>query len=281
MNGNEVDLSEAFPWNGSIVRWARFGHGPPVVLCHGTPWSSFVWRTTIDALRDGRTVFVWDMLGYGQSDKPDGDVSLRAQGELLAALVDHWQLDVPDIVAHDFGGTVCLRAHLLHGVPVRSFALVDVVALRPWGSPFFRLVAEHPDVFAALPPNLHEALIREYIGGASGPGLRPEVHDALVAPWLHDGQAAFYRQIAQADEKYTEEAERFYGDVKVPTLIVWGTADEWIPIDRAHRLASFIPNSTVKIIDGAGHLVQEDRPAELANVTRSWLLPDHDTIWEL
>lgn len=61
--------------------------------------------------------------------------------------------------------------------------LIATVILCRWmsatalGSPFFGLVAEHADVFAALPPNLHEALLREYISGASGPGLRPEVLD--------------------------------------------------------------------------------------------------------
>ena len=211
------------------------------------------------------------MIGYGQSDKPDSDVSLASQGQLLTALVHDWGLDAPDVVAHDYGGAVALRAHLLHGMQLSSFALIDVVALRPWGSPFFKLVAGNADVFAALPANLHEALLREYISGASGPGLRPDVLEELVAPWLGDGQAAFYRQIAQADERFTAEVEPRYGDIEAPTLIVWGDADEWIPADRAHRLAKAVPNSTVEIIEGAGHLIQEDSPAELTAVIWRWL----------
>ena len=225
----------------------------------------------IEALSSKRSLYVWDMLGYGQSDKPDGDVSLGTQGELFAALVDHWGLETPDVVAHDYGGAVALRAHLLHGVDVRSLALIDVVALRPWGSPFFRLVADHAEAFSALPPNLHEALIREYISGASGPGLRPEVLDALVEPWLGEGQAAFYRQAAQADERFTDEVEPLYGDIRVPTLIVWGTDDQWLPADHAQRLAEAIPNSTLEFIERAGHLIQEDCPAELTRTINRWL----------
>jgi pimeloyl-ACP methyl ester carboxylesterase len=271
MVANTVDLAEGFEWSGSVVRWSRFGEGSPVVLCHGTPWSSFVWRSIVDVLRPNHAVYVWDMLGYGQSDKPDGDVSLGVQGALLASLVDHWGVDVPDVIAHDVGGAVALRAHLLHDMPVRSFVLVDVVALRPWGSPFFRLVSRHADVFTELPSNLHEALIREYINGASGRGLSQSVLDELVAPWLGIGQAAFYRQIEQADEGFTAELESLYAGIDVPTLIVWGTADNWIPVDRAQRLAAEIPNSSVELIDGAGHLVQEDNPDELEAAIAGWL----------
>ena len=146
-----VELTEVFEWNGSIVRWSRFGGGSPVVVCHGTPWSSLVWRSTIDVLKQNHAVYVWDMIGYGQSDKPDADVSLATQGALLVALGGPMNLNSPDVVAHDYGGAVALRAHLLHGMPVGSFVLVDIVALRPWGSPFFRLVAQNADVFVALP----------------------------------------------------------------------------------------------------------------------------------
>jgi pimeloyl-ACP methyl ester carboxylesterase len=211
------------------------------------------------------------MVGYGQSDKPDGDVSLAVQGELFAALIDHWRIDPPDVIAHDFGGAVALRGHLLHDVAVESFALIDVVALRPWGSPFFRLVGQNAEVFAALPANLHEALLREYINGASAIGLRREVMDALVAPWLGAGQAAFYRQIAQADERFTDEIEPCYRDIDVPTLIVWGTDDVWIPPDRAERLHRLIPNSVVHYIEGAGHLVQEDQAAALTDTIQRWI----------
>ncbi len=154
---------------------------------------------------------------------------------------------------------------------INALALVDVVALRPWGSPFFKLVTNNPGVFAALPANLHEALLREYIGGASAVGLRPEVLEELAAPWLGDGQGAFYRQIAQAHERFTKEIENSYSDLQMPTLIVWGEDDTWIPIDRAARLAAAIPNSSVEIVERAGHLVQEDAPARLLLAIRRWL----------
>lgn len=243
-----------------------------MVLCHGTPWSSYVWRHLTARLASSHQVYLWDMLGYGQSAKPAGDVSLAEQGRLLAALLTHWELDTPKVVAHDFGGAVVLRAHLLHQVPMRSLALADVVALRPWGSPFFRLVAENPQVFTALPPNFHRALLEEYIAGAAHLPLSASVRDALVNPWLgSEGQAAFYRQIAQADQRHTDELEHLYASIHVPTLIVWGVEDRWIPVDRATKLHQVVKGSRLELIENAGHLVQEDQPDRFNSLLADWL----------
>ena len=64
----------------------------------------------------------------------------------------------------------------------------------------------------------------------------------LVSPWRGaEGQDAFYRQIAQADQRYTDEVEPRYPEIGIPVLVVWGQQDTWIPVDRAHRLGELIP----------------------------------------
>jgi pimeloyl-ACP methyl ester carboxylesterase len=246
-----------------------------VVFCHGTPWSAALWQPIAEALSTEFTVYLWDMLGYGTSTMTEGqDVSLATQAELLTALLDHWQLDSqPHVVAHDYGGAVSLRAHLLHGAAYRSLALVDVVALAPWGSDFFRLVAENASVFARLPPSLHEALVRAYIAGAAHHPLTATAHDMLSEPWLGaTGQSAFYRQIAQADQRYTDEIEPLYPTIAIPALVMWGVEDTWIPVDRAHRLAQSIPDAELTLIPNAGHLIQLDAPAAVTATLQRWIL---------
>jgi pimeloyl-ACP methyl ester carboxylesterase len=267
------ELSERFVWRGRTVRWAREGSGPPVVFCHGTPWSSQLWAPFATALRSEFTAYLWDMPGYGVSSKdPAHEVSLDVQGELLADLLTHWQLAGPHVVAHDYGGAVALRACLLHGAEYASLALVDVVALAPWGSPFFRLVRDNTEVFMALPQPIHEGALRAYIGGASHGTLTGAQYDLLTGPWRDElGQAAFYRQIAEADEAYTDEIEPHYGSLDLPVLVIWGREDTWIPIERAHRLTAAIPGAKLEIIDDAGHLIQLDQPARLATTLHRWL----------
>ncbi|AZG43876.1 alpha/beta fold hydrolase [Gordonia insulae] len=273
MNDNTT-LTRSAQWEGRTVVWDRFGSGEPVVFLHGTPWSSALWRETADACARGFSVHLWDMPGYGGSSKePEHPVDLGVQARLFAHLLDLWELDRPHVVAHDIGGAVALRTALLHGAHYRSLCLVDVVALRPWGSPFFTLVHDNPDVFAALPAAIHRGVLEAYIRGAAYRQLRPDDLDMLMSPWLDDaGQAAFYRQIAEADQMFTDAIEPAYPTLGIPTHIVWGREDTWIPVDRAHRLHDLIPGATVSEIAGAGHLIHFDAPAALTAEILRWLI---------
>lgn len=274
---------EIFEWQGRRIAWDRAGSGPAVVFCHGTPWSSALWRPFAKALSEDFTVYLWDMPGYGRSSKDaDHPVDFGVQAEAFRALLAHWALDRPHVVAHDYGGAVSLRAHLVHGVPYASLLLADAVAIPPSGSPFFRLVKEHPDVLAQVPPYIHEALVRAYIGNASFRELREADLAELTAPWLgEEGQPAFYRQIAAYDERYLADNEAELGRVDLPVRVLWGAEDTWIPASIGERLAAGIRGATFTPVAAAGHLIQLDAPVTVATELRSWLtsvspgLPGH------
>jgi pimeloyl-ACP methyl ester carboxylesterase len=268
-----VQLTERFDWQGRQIAWGRAGHGPPVVFCHGTPFSSLLWQPFAESLSRDFTVHVWDMPGYGRSSKSaEHDVGFGTQSAALAALLDHWGLSRPHVVAHDVGGAVSLRTHLLHGVPYASLLLVDVVAVPPVGSPFFRFVQAHPDVLGELPAFIHAAIVRAYIQGASAGTVSADTIEALTDPWTGDeGHPAFYRQIADFDEAYLVEIEGLLGGIDIPVRILWGTDDAWLSPTVAERLRRLIPGATLSLIAGAGHLVQHDAPAALADEIRAWL----------
>ena len=137
----------------------------------------------------------------------------------------------------------------------------------------FRLVANNHAVFAAQPPAVHRGAVEAYISGASHNGLRTDQLGMLVDPRSTPaGQVAFYRQIAEADVRFTDEIQSRYSTIDLPVKIVWGGADTWIPVERAHELGRAIPGSSVEIIADAGHMIQLDAPAELAVALHRWLL---------
>lgn len=251
---------------GGVVRFAVFGAGPALVLVHGTPWSSFSWSRVVPILARHFTVYVYDMPGYGQSEMRDGqDVSLGIQNKVLGQLLDHWQLRKLFIAGHDFGGATVLRAHLLDGRDFLAIALLNAVALAPWGSPFFAHVRKHVQAFEGVPPYIHRAIVEAYIRGAMSGRIAEADFTALVAPWLPElGQRAFYRQIAQADQRFTDEVESRYSAVRCPSLVIWGEDDPWIPLATGQRLHERIPGSRLEAVAGAGHLVQLEAPEAVA-----------------
>lgn len=260
MGGWQLDQRYAF--RGETVRYGSVGDGPPIVLVHGTPFSSYVWHRIAPHLAGRHRVYYFDLLGYGRSAKRDGqDVSLGVQNVLLGELLEHWGLHRPHVVGHDFGGTTALRAHLLDGLDFQTLTLIDPVALAPWGIGLDRHVRAHEEAFRLLPPDIHEAIVSAYVRGAISRELPRDELAPYLRPWLErDGQAAFYRQMAQFDQRWTDEIEQRYGEIRCPALILWGEQDQWLPVEHGHRLANLIKHAALQVVAGAGHLVQEDAP---------------------
>ena len=255
-------LDRTYSFRGQAVRYGVMGDGPPMVLAHGTPFSSYVWHRIAPYLAEFHQVFVFDLLGYGQSEQRDGqDVSLGVQNDLLSELLVHWRLDRPDVVAHDFGGTTALRSHLLNRREFHSLTLIDPVALAPWGIGFDRHVRAHLAAFQDLPADMHRAILTTYVRGALARPLSDDEFAPYLRPWLGaTGQAAFYRQLVQFDQRFTDDIEGRYGEVRCPTQILWGEEDRWLPIEQGRRLSTLIPGARFRPVSGSGHLMQEDAP---------------------
>lgn len=260
---NSLALPEVFHFEGQAVRWGRLGNaGPALVMVHGTPFSSHVWRRIAPLVATHYQVFYFDLLGYGQSEQAEGqDVSLGVQNRLLAALLTHWGLEQPHVLAHNFGGATALRAHLLDQAAYASLTLIDPVAIAPWGSPLIKHVRHHEQAFSGAPAYVHDAIVNAYIRDAVFRPMHPDDLQAYVTPWTGDvGQAAFYRQIAQMDQQFTDDIEPRFDQIKCPVMLLWGEEDEWIPVEQGDELARRLPGVKYVRVPAAGHLVQEDAP---------------------
>jgi pimeloyl-ACP methyl ester carboxylesterase len=262
--GGKWNLPNVFEFGGQKIRWGMIGEGAPLVFVHGTPFNSVIWRRIIPYFSNHRRVYFYDLLGYGQSEMREGEnVSLGVQNKVFAALLEHWGLESPDVVGHDFGGTTVLRAHLLDAKNYRSLTLIDPVAFAPLSRPgsLSHHARRHEGAFAELPAFVHRAIIPAYISSAAHKPLLPETMAHYAEPWLSEfGQPAFWRQIAQFDDNYADEVESIYEQIRCSVMILWGEEDRWISVEDGHKLASMIPGSIFKVIPDAGHMVQEDAP---------------------
>jgi pimeloyl-ACP methyl ester carboxylesterase len=265
------NLPHKFEFEGRHVKYGIKGEGEPLILVHGTPWSSFNLRHLIRDLSCHYRVYYFDLLGYGQSDKSEADVSLGIQNKLLDALIDHWKVESPFVVGHDFGGTTVLRNHLLDKRNYSKIVVIDPVALSPWGSPFFKHIEKHEVAFSSVPDYIHSAIVEAYVKTAAHQKLDQDTIDGILAPWISEqGKPAFYRQIAQADSRFTDEFQGKFDEVNAPVLILWGEEDKWIPCEQAYLLKNKIKSSKLVTVPNSGHLVIEENPAMLAAEIRTF-----------
>ncbi len=260
-----LNLNERFSYNGRTIAWGSMGHGDPLVLVHGFPWSSQAWRAIAPWLAKTHRVYFFDMLGTGLSEKPaNQNVSESVQSDLLGALIGHWNLRRPQVIAHDFGGLAALRGHFVHGIEYGKLHLINAVAMLPSGSPFYAHVANHEPAFAGLPDYAHEALFRAYIQAAAHHCLREEAIQIYFKPWSGaEGKAAFYRQIAHAEQGNIAQAQKLYGATDFDIHLTWGMRDTFIPPEQGRALYDLINANSFTPISDASHLVHEDDPAAL------------------
>jgi pimeloyl-ACP methyl ester carboxylesterase len=264
----------AVPWrlrerarlSGGVVAHDRLGHGPPIVLVHGTPTWSFLWRRVAPILAADFTVHMFDLLGYGDSESREGlDVSIGAQARMLVELLDLWGLDNPSIAGHDIGGAILLRAHLVDRRAFERIALVDSVVFNPWLTPTTMHIRAYLETYQTMPVHIYEQVVRAHLRTAVHHALDEETLAGYMAPWSGTaGQAAYFRKIAQFEEADTAVLEPALARIKVPTLIVWGEEDAWIAPAVAERLHRAIGASRVSLISDAGHFCPEDAPEAVA-----------------
>jgi pimeloyl-ACP methyl ester carboxylesterase len=265
-------LSKTYDSAGGVVAYDVLGDGPPVVLVHGTPSWSYLWRNVAHELTQRFTVYVCDLLGYGNSEKREGqDVSLAAQTRMLVELLELWQLDEPCIAGHDIGGAITLRLMLLEERRFRRVALCDAVAIAPWITPFSRHVQRHLEAFQTVPEHIHRQMIAAHLRTAIARDISDAELEPYLLPWLGPvGQAAYYRQVAQFDERYTREIEPRYGEIRTPTLVLWGEQDGWLAHEFGGRLADAIPDARLLSVANAGHFIPEDQTRFVADALASF-----------
>ena len=269
------------------IHWTRVGDPSksPLVFVHGTPWSSVVWHDLALALETRHCIYLYDHPGFGLSPQiyrldgkeTDLDPSLTQRAQASAALFQHWNLlEKPHIVAHDNGGLVSLRLFLEHEIGFASLCLIDVVAMGPFGLPFFKVVANNLSVFQALPASFIEGLARSYIRSAAHKPLSSAIEDLLAKQWTDSGSqgtARYLQEIVQAHNRSTDGLEEQYSQVgkQIPIKIMWGTKDSWIPSETASKLFAALNARELVLIEDAGHLVQHDQPSKLASEVAVWL----------
>lgn len=267
--------------NGTRIAHGVYGEGDPVVLIHGTPSSSLIWRNVLPILTSaGYKVHVFDLLGYGLSERPwdpSIDTSISGQVPIVETLFQHWGLEKAHVVAHDIGGGIAQRLGIHSPHLFRSLTLIDVVSFDSY--PSKRTQEQMQKGLGALikaPDEEHAAHFREWL--LSAVHEQDKFTDSSLETYLGYisgpvGQASLVQhQIRHYDNKHTMEiADRVSELGRIPVQLIWGAQDSWQVTDWAHKLHGAIPGSQLHILEGCGHFSPEDGPGEIAELVKRFI----------
>ncbi|HLI31471.1 MAG TPA: haloalkane dehalogenase [Solirubrobacteraceae bacterium] len=253
------------------------GDGEPVLLVHGEPTWSYLWRKVIPPLRAaGYRCIAPDLIGFGGSDKPT-DISFYTYDRLcasLGALVEALELQGATIVVHDWGGPIGLRVAVEHAERFARIVIMDTGLFtgrqrmsEAWLA-FRDFVARTED----LPIGLLVAR-----GCASEPPA--EVVAAYEAPFpspaAKAGARALPLLIPLSEDAPGAAAGRAVLDAlrvdSRPKLMLWADADPVLPARTGAAFAQALGLEPPLPIAGAGHFLQEDRGEEIGARIAEWL----------
>jgi pimeloyl-ACP methyl ester carboxylesterase len=255
------------------------GKGPPVLLLHGFGASTFTWRHVIPELAQTHRVIAVDLKGFGQSDKPfDERYSVLDQAELLAQLIEDKDLRDLTLVGHSFGGGVALRLALdandrLGGRIVR-LVLLDSIAYPQQIPVFFRLL-DMPLVSQVgvrmVPPSVQTRVALQ-IAYHDDSKIDPEQVEIYAAPLkTAAGKHAIVQSARQIVPEDIDTLPERYKTITLPTLILWCDHDRIVPLDVGLKLRRTLPNSTLRLVEGCGHMPQEEQPETTLTLLKGFI----------
>lgn len=245
---------------GMRVHLRDEGLGYPVLLLHGMFASLHCWDGWADTLKADYRVIRVDLPGFGLTGpRPGGDYRPVRDTEFIAALVDTLGLERFVIVGNSFGGQVAWHFTLAHPERVTGLVLVNAAGHPRPDTPLIFTLARLPLLGRLLtsfsPRWLIEQNIREVYSNDSliTPALVDRYHDMVLR--AGNRQATW----ARINTDFTDLTDRL-GEIRVPTLVLWGADDRWIPVEYAERFVQDIPGARAVIYPNVGHVPMEEQP---------------------
>jgi len=265
---------ERIQTRGGMMAYRRAGEGESVVLVHGIPTNSGLWRNVMPVLADQFALYAPDMIGYGASEKPaDQDLSVAAQADYLADFMDAVGIEAAHLVGHDIGGGVVQVFAVRNPSRVKRIVLIDSVAYDSWPEPgIARLkepvwdeIMQRLDIAKGFRKGLEQGMVQK-------DRITDEVVNLYADPFRElEGRLAYLRAARALDNRdllaITEKVEA----IDKPVLILWGAEDVFQKVEYGRRLADALPNAKLRVIDGAGHFLPEDQPEAVARHVREFL----------
>ncbi|NPU10872.1 alpha/beta hydrolase [Bradyrhizobium sp. 83012] len=258
----------------------RFGYeaaGKPqrqsIVFLHGIGGAARAWRRQIEQFGEHYHAVAWDMPGYGRS-VPLDEVSMTSLAAALQDFLIRIDAQHPILVGHSIGGMIVQEWLITHPQAATAVVLAQTSpafgkADGDWQKSFIEARLGPLDRGATM-ASLAPDLVKELVGDDPDPrGL------AVATSCMAGVPEASYRASMLALLGF--DRRQALKDIEVPTLVLSGSRDRNAPAPMMEKMASFIPSADYVELEGAGHLVNLERPDEF-DAALAFFLKAHATI---
>ncbi|MDQ4055109.1 MAG: alpha/beta fold hydrolase [Actinomycetota bacterium] len=263
--------------HGNVVHYVDEGSGPILLMLHGNPVWSFVYREVIAVLRDRFRCIALDLPGFGLSTGAPGYHYLaKDHAALIVSFLDRLDLSQLTLVGHNWGGPLGLYAAQQRPGKFERLILSNTwawplngdltseVFSRGMGSPIGRALM-----------NRFDLLVKYFIPSAHKrrkPSEAEMAHyrEAMPTPERRRPSTVLPGELVGAREFFTDLAGQLGALEQLPTLILWADADPIFTGKYRERWEAMFPNAITTVLHGVGHFLQSDAPEEFCEAIETW-----------
>jgi pimeloyl-ACP methyl ester carboxylesterase len=257
--------------DGTNVRYIDAGRGTSVIFLHGLGASMYAWRGNLAPVESaGFRVLAFDNRGFGFSEKPAHGYSNADYARLLVAFMDSLHLPDAVLVGHSMGGAIAAQCAITYPKRVRGLVLIDAAGFGVRAPMALRIVG-WPGVGRLASGLRSRWMTRRLLRStyADPSRVRPEDVDQYYAPVAEPDFGRALHGVLR-EFRFDALAGRLTR-VPLPTLVLWGERDEWIPASLGRALALELPRVAYLSVPNAGHALPEEAPVEVNHLLIAFL----------
>ncbi len=268
---NTLISSKTVTANGLQLHYLEAGAGPPVLLLHGWPTSSFVWRKVMPGIARRNRVIALDLPGFGRSDKPlDVTYNFDFHLQTLDAFFDAVGVKTLGLTVHDLGGPIGLYWAVKRRARVAKLALLNTIVYPQfsWAVVAFVMACRLPVIrsLMASPEGLWFAM---RIGIRNRKNLTDEVLQGVKAPFASkQARQALLKTAYELNRGGFFKIEKALPEFKIPVRVIYGEGDRILPdvAKTMQKVKRDLPQAVVSSLPGCGHFLQEEFPEEIGRM---------------
>ena len=259
--------------SGRLLRIARVGSGPPVVLLHGYPDNLQIWSELAIRLANKFEVIAFDWPGMGYSESSPGGTTPFHMAERLHKIVDELEIERPSLVGMDMGGQPALVFAANYPERIDRLVVMNSLVLwdedTSWEIEVLRKYGWNRFILRKFPHLVFWRAERTFLPRRIK--LPADLREDLWKSFSKSDVRLFIARMCAGYQGTLMQLPELYKKITCPTLVLWGEQDQHFPPNHAKRLCEEIPGSTLEIIPEAKHWMAWYLAATVAESIRTFL----------